>query len=160
MKKIGFLLLALVIGGISFASFITPKNARKASEILIPIGNNTEISLKDLSLIKVKDYELLTGKHLNLFQKMSFKMGQKKLRKSISADGTINNDKLAKVFAGGDFTSGFNGGWFVLGLLLGLIGVLLSYVINGDEGIKKNRQKWAWIGFGVWVVIWLIFIVL
>ncbi|MEO9144100.1 MAG: hypothetical protein ABI237_00960 [Ginsengibacter sp.] len=40
-----------------------------------------------------------------------------------------------------------------MGLLLGLIGVLLSYIINGDEDVKRNRHKWAWIGWGVWVAI-------
>ena len=56
--------------------------------------------------------------------------------------------------------SGFNGGWFVLGLLLGLIGVLLSYIINGDQDVKRNRQKWAWIGWGVWVVVFVLTLLL
>jgi len=46
-----------------------------------------------------------------------------------------------------------------LGFFLGVIGVLLSYVISGDEDVKRNRQKWAWIGLGVAVLIIIISII-
>ena len=36
---------------------------------------------------------------------------------------------------------------------MGLIGVLIVYLINDDQ--ERNRLKWAWIGFGVWVAIFL-----
>ncbi len=161
MKKIGILLLVLAIGGISFAAYIGPSStAPKATEVFLPLGNNTQVSLMDLSKMTVKDYQELTGKHLNLFQKLGFKMAQKKMRKAISSDGTVNNKKLSKMMAAGDFTGDFNGGWFAIGILLGLIGVLLSYVIPGDESVKHNRQKWAWLGLGVVVVIVLLALIL
>ncbi len=37
---------------------------------------------------------------------------------------------------------------------MGLIGVLIAYLINDDN--KSNRVKWAWIGFGAFVVIYLV----
>ena len=155
MKKTFILLItAFAIATTSFGSATIPSSLPKtANEIYLPIGKNMQISLKDLSEIKVKDYQKITGKHLNFFQKITFKAGQRKLRQSISADGTITNQKLLKAMSNGDPSSGFNIGWFALGLILGLIGVLLSYIINGDPDIKRNRQKWAWIGWGVWVVI-------
>lgn len=155
MKKLLVLLAVFTFCTASFAStgFSTvPKNANR---MYIPLGNNTRITLMDLSEMKVKDYEKLSGKHLNFFQKLAFKAEQKKLRNSISEDGTITNNKLANAFSG-DGSLGFNIGWFALGLLLGLIGVLLSYIINGDPDVKRNRHKWAWIGWGVWVVILII----
>lgn len=164
MKKIGILLLTLALGGLSFAAYIAPSSsastAPKASELYIPMGNGTHFSLMDLSQLRVKDYQKLTGKHLNLFQKISFKMTQKKLKKAISADGTVNSQKLANAMASGDLTQDFNGGWFVLGILLPLIGVLLSYVVPGDEAVRKNRQKWAWLGLGVVVVIGILALIL
>lgn len=161
MKNFILLLFGFALINAAFASSVLiPSVPKKATEIYLPIGKNKQISLKDLSQMKVKDYEKLTGKHLNFFQKMTFKVGQKKLRNSISADGTVTNKKLLEAASNSDFTNGFNGGWFVLGLLLGLIGVLLSYVINGDEQVKKNRQKWAWIGFGVWIVVLLLTVVI
>lgn len=155
MKKLLVLLAVYTFCTASFAStgFSTvPKNANR---MYIPLGNNTRITLMDLSEMKVKDYEKLSGKHLNFFQKLAFKAEQKKLRNSISEDGTITNNKLANAFSA-DGSLGFNIGWFALGLLLGLIGVLLSYIINGDPDVKRNRHKWAWIGWGVWVVILII----
>jgi hypothetical protein len=154
MKKVFILIAAFAFIATSFAFTTIPSSLPKtANEIYLPIGKDMRISLQDLSQIKVKDYEKITGKHLNFFQKITFKEGQKKLRNSISDDGTITNKKLLKVLSNGDPSTGFNVGWFALGLLLGLIGVLLSYIINGDPEVKRNRHKWAWIGWGVWVVI-------
>lgn len=161
MKKIAVLFFALALGSLAFATYTgTSSSDPKAADVYIPIGNNTQISLMELSTMKVKDYQQLTGKHLNLFQKLGFKMSQRKLRKAISSDGTVNNKKLSSLMASGDFTEGFNGGWFVLGILTGLIGVLLSYIIPGDEDVKRNRQKWAWLGLGVVVVIVLLALIL
>ena len=57
--------------------------------------------------------------------------------------------------AGGLDTSDFNIGGFVLGLLLSVIGVLIAYLI-GDT----NVIKWAWIGFAVFLVIFLLAVLL
>jgi len=128
--------------------------------VYLPIAKNVQISLKELSLISVKDYEKLSGKHLNFFQRFTFKAGQKKLRNSFAADGTITNKKLLKAMSDGDHSVGFHLGGFALGFLLGLLGVLLAYVIGGDEDVKKNRVKWAWIGFGLFVVFYLILVLI
>jgi len=159
MKKAFLLLVAFALFTTSFAASGYSTLPKKATEIYLPIGQNAKISLMDLSTMKVKDYEQLTGKHLNFFQKLTFKAGQKKLRNSFSADGTVTNKKLLKAVSSDGITSGFNIGWFALGFFLGVIGVLLSYVISGDEDVKRNRQKWAWIGLGVAVLIIIISII-
>lgn len=157
MKKSLLILLTVFAINISLHAAIgitfDPNNA---NSVFVPMNKDMQISLKDLSVISVKDYEAVTGQKMNLFNKITFKLGQKKLRNNIAADGTITNKKLVKAMKNANPSDGINGGWLVLGLLLGLIGVLLSYVLNGDEAVKKNRQKWAWIGFAVWVVILLI----
>ncbi len=156
MKKIIFLFTAFAVFTTSFGAIGISYNPKKATEVYLPMANNMKISLKDLSIISVNDYQKLSGKHLNFFEKMTFKAGQKKLRNSISADGTITNKKLVKAIESGDHSVGFHLGGFALGFLLGLIGVLLAYVIGGEEDVKKNRAKWAWIGFGLFVVIYLV----
>ncbi len=148
--------MAFTLGASVNAASSISFDPANANSIFIPMNNNMKISLKDLSVISVKDYEAVTGQKMNFFKKITFKVGQKKLRNNIAADGTITNKKLLKAMKNADPSMGINGGWLVLGLFLGLIGVLLSYVINGDEAVKKNRQKWAWIGFAVWVVIVII----
>ena len=159
MKKTLFLFVAIALVTSSFAASGYSYLPKKATEIYVPIGQNAQISLMELSTMKVKDYEKITGKHLNFFQKLTFKAGQKKLRNSFTADGTVTNKKLLKAVASDGITSGFNIGWFALGFFLGLIGVLLSYVINGDEDVKRNRQKWAWIGLGVAIVLYILLLI-
>jgi hypothetical protein len=156
MKKIIFLFTSCVFFATSFGAIGISYKPTKATEIYIPMANNMKISLLDLSVISVNDYQKVSGKHLNLFEKLTFKAGQKKLRNSISTDGTITNKKLLKAIESGDHSMGFHLGGFALGFFLGLIGVLLAYVIGGDEDVKRNRAKWAWIGLGIFVVIYLV----
>ena len=113
------------------------------------------ISFEDLAYIKVADYEKITGKKLSFFQKLEFKLTQRKLRNSINDDGTFSNKRMEKMFKDDmSGASGFHLGGFALGLLLFLIGVLIAYLINDEK--KKNRVKWAWIGAAVSLVIWLL----
>lgn len=154
MKKLLFLLTSFCLFTTSFAAFEIKPVAKKATEIFLPVGKDVKISLIDLSVISVKDFEKLTGKHLNFIDRIGFKAGQKKLRKSINTDGTINNKRLLKFTDGdGDHSSGFHVGGFLLGFFLAAIGVLIAYVAGGDEDVKRNRTKWAWIGFGLYAAI-------
>ena len=154
MKKLLLLLTAFCLLTTSFAAFEIKPAAKKANEIFLPVGKDMRISLMDLSVITVKDFEKLTGKHLNFIDRIGFKAGQKKLRKSISSDGTINNKRLLKFVNGdGDHSTGFHVGGFLLGFFLGLIGIVIAYVAGGDDDVKRNRAKWAWIAFGTYVVI-------
>lgn len=164
MKRILTLSFALSILVSAFAKnnvVVLPEKPAKvdANKILIPIGKNgATISLMDLSRMKVKELEAVTGEKMKLFDKVGFSIAQKQLRNSINADGTINNKKLNKALSKADGTSDFNLGGLALGILLGLIGVLIAYLIKGDK--HAARVKWAWIGFGIAVVIWLLALLL
>ena len=48
----------------------------------------------------------------------------------------------------------FHIGGFILGFLLGLIGVGLAYIFSSDTDFKRN----AWYGFGAWMIIWLLLV--
>ncbi|HUM66094.1 MAG TPA: hypothetical protein PLV32_09620 [Chitinophagaceae bacterium] len=145
MRKCILLVSAICFTFASFAS-LTPKNPPlKASEVFIPIGTTGErISLLDLSQLKIREYQELTGKKMKLMDKIAFKAAQRQLKNSINYDGTFNSKKIE---AGG----------FFLGCLLGLIGVLIAYLINDDQ--KRNRVKWAWLGLAAWIVILIIALV-
>ena len=157
MKKILLLSAAVFLLNAGFATNNAAKKpAVKASEVFIPIGNTGQkISLLDLSRASVRDVQNYTGKKMSFADRMMFKAAQRQLKKSISPDGTINNKRLAKMAKKADVTSGFHIGGFALGLLLFLIGVLIAYLINDD--LKATRVKWAWIGAGVALVLYLIF---
>jgi hypothetical protein len=160
MKRLFTLALSLLILVSAFAKsnvVVLPENptGTNANQVLVPIGKNGEkVSLYDLSRMKVKDLEAITGEKMKLTSKIGFMLSQKHLRSSINEDGTINNKKLNKAFAKAGGTSDFNLGGFALGLLLSIIGVLIAYLIKGDE--HNARIKWAWIGFGISLVIWLL----
>ena len=160
MKKVFTFFLASLLITFSMASVPnheSPKNSKMcASEIFVPIGKTgNKISLLELSTISRTDLEKMTGKKMNFLERHAFYSAQNKLKKGIDNDGVVSNKKLQKAFGqGGDGESGFHLGGFALGFLLGLIGVLIAYLIKDDK--KPNRVKWAWVGFGVVVVLVLI----
>lgn len=159
MKKTAIFLFLLVTFNVAFATTLnTVKPPLKASEIYFPLGKSGElISLQELSVIKIKEFETLTGKKMKFVDKVGFKLSQNKLRNSINLDGTFSRKKVEKYFRKmADGTTGFHSGGFFLGLLVGLIGVIIAYIIKDEK--KKNRVKWAWIGWGVWVVIAIILV--
>jgi hypothetical protein len=131
-----------------------------AAEIRIPLGNaGASVNLQELSTMKTADLEKIAGKKMGWLTRLEFKLAQKKLRRSINADGMINNKKLAMLASRDmDGTSGFHLGGFALGFLLGLIGVLIAYLINDEK--HDNRVKWSWIGLAVIVGIILLSIIL
>lgn len=161
MRKIILLFSVFFFAVHSFAAFTltepaVKKTPLKASEVYITIGKNGEkISVFDLSRIRIKELQELTGKKMSFFDKLGFKATQRQLRSKINYDGTFNSKKIEKFIkkARGD-GEGFQAGGFFLGFLLGLIGILIAYLIKDDQ--KRNRVKWAWIGFGVWIAILLI----
>lgn len=155
MKKIFILVATFALFTATFATSGFSFLPKKASEVFLPIGSSGKtISLLDLSRIDIKEFENISGRHLKFFDRMGFKLAQKKLKNSIHADGTIDNKKLNKFLDQGDHSTGFHLGGFALGFFVGLIGVLIAYLINDDY--KRNRVKWAWIGFGIYVVLLII----
>ena len=158
MKKLFAFLLSATFSVASFSTSVSIiKPSLKANEVYLPIGKSGQmISIQDLSTIKMKDFEGLTGKKMKLMDKIGFVIGQKQLRKSINPDGTFSRKKVEKYFNKMAEGGGFQAGGFFLGFLLGLIGVLIAYLIKDDK--KKNRVKWAWIGFGIGLVISIIII--
>src|SRR5439155_16965340 len=95
--------------------------------------------LRKVSVMNVKDYEQMTGKHMNFIARSIFKMEQKKLRNSFDEQGNVTNKKLNRMLSKGNSgETGFHFGGFALGFFLGLIGVLLAYVAFNDD-YKQNR---------------------
>jgi len=155
MKKSLLLLIATALFSVSFGTTTTEiRPTINANNIFLPVGKTGyKISLMELSSISLKDFEILTNRKMKLFDRIAFKTGQKKLRKSIEEDGTIKKKIMQKFFQkyyGGE--TGFHAGGFVLGFFLLIVGVLIAYLINDDY--KKNRVKWAWLGFSISIAIW------
>ena len=159
MKKAIILLALIAFFSIAYSASnpISDSKAKppvKATEVYLPLGKTGElISLMDLSLIKVKEYESLTGKKMDFFDKVNFKIGQRQLKKCINHDGTFSQKKMEKYFTKAAVGGvGFNLGGFALGLFLSLVGVLIAYLLK--VGDKKSRVRWAWIGAIISLIIW------
>jgi hypothetical protein len=157
MKKmiVSLGLIALFSTAYSSAAITSAKKPPlRADEVYLPVGNTGHlISLMDLSMISVKDFEALSGKKMKFSDKVNFKLGQRELKKSINPDGTFNRKSIEKYLAkpvgpGG----GFSLAGLLLGLFLSLIGVLIAYVIAGAD--NRSRVTWAWIGAAISLVIW------
>lgn len=55
-------------------------------------------------------------------------------------------------------TGGMKFGWFVVGALLGIGGIVVSWLVNVDKApqVKSEALKWTIIGFVVWIVLGIV----
>ena len=140
------------------ASIVVPKKspAPNANQILVPVGKNGEkISLMELSTMKAKDYEMLTGKKMNVSNKLAFTIIQKKLRNSINANGDIKTKILEKAVVkakrADEKTHKYLKLWLILlglSIVLGVIGwaVPFMWVLSGLAGL----------GALIFFILWLL----
>jgi hypothetical protein len=149
MLKLTMLTFVFVSFGLVSSGAVLPvEPLKKESTAVSPMSTMT---VEDFLSLTPKKYKELTGEKLSLTQKISLKLAQKKIRKALK-----NNENIdAATMANAVDTTDFNIGGFILGLLLSVIGVLIAYLI-GDSSVIK----WAWIGFGVFLIIFLLAVLL
>lgn len=151
MKKVFTSVIAFLVLTVSFAakpnSNPTPLYA---SQIMFPVGKaGQKISLLELSTISKVNLETITGKKMSGAESFAFKSAQRKMNRGINSEGVVTSKRMKKMFYAGE--TGFHFGGFALGFFVGLTGVLIAYLIKDDY--KRNRVKWAWIGFGIGLVL-------
>jgi hypothetical protein len=157
MKKLLLFLITALSFNLIYASplVIKPKKKIYAADIIIPLGESgKEISLLDVSKLSIKQAEIVRGEKMKFSERVAFKVAQRKLKQYINPDGSLNDRRIMKNLKKADEGSGFHAGGFFLGFLLGLIGLIIALLINDDK--KRQRVKWALIGWGVWIAIVLI----
>lgn len=160
MKRILTLSLAvsLFLNCFAGASIVAPKKSKNpnANEILIPIGKNGEkISLMDLTIIKAKDFETITGKKFSVAEKVGFKMAQKQLRSTISPGGEINKKAFDKAVAKAMKAEGKERQYLKLWLIL-----LGAAIVFSILGLFVHVLWWisylAGLGAAIFFILWLI----
>jgi hypothetical protein len=146
--RFSFLMIAMlfVLQGVN--AFVAPASMPAADPKPSPFATMT---VKDFLELTPKKYQELTGQKMKFSQKVSLKIAQAKVKKMAKKNPNMNIMPFTK----GIDTSDFSIGGFVLGLLLGVIGVLIAYLIGDQQVIK-----WSWYGFAVWGIIVLLAILL
>ncbi|HRE52348.1 MAG TPA: hypothetical protein PK339_13055 [Flavitalea sp.] len=147
LLRLSILIFAgLVIAHSSFA-LVSPSTAEAAKSEAANASPFAGMTMSEFMALTPKSYKEITGKKMSFAEKLSLKMMQHKLKKAAKN----NAQPESFVAPAGLDTSDFNVGGFVLGLLLNVVGVLIAYLI-GDETVIK----WAWLGFGVVAVFFLL----
>ena len=68
---------------------------------------------------------------------------------NLQSEVVVSSDDKSSIIAP---PAEFHFGGFILGLLLGLIGVGLAYIFSDNPTFRRN----AWYGFGTWLIILLL----
>lgn len=138
MKKL-FTILFLCVGTLlTTTTYATVSSAPAAGAETVNI--ETKLGINDLKTMPVKDIEAKIGHDLTWKQKLAIKMLKNKMAKAEE-----HPDKPAG--NGSTFIG------FLFGFLLGIIGVLITYIAFKGE---KATIKGAWIGFAAVVLLILL----
>lgn len=156
MKKIVAFFFASIIMVQSFAAVNVELPARKASEIMMPLGTSGKaVSLQALTSMSVKEYQSLTGKHLKLSEKLAFKVAQKELRKTINPDGTVDMKKMESLSKKMQKAATDNKKNLRLALILLGVALILS-IIGSFVPFVWILASLAWLAGLIFLIIWLV----
>ena len=108
------------------------------------------ISAKQFLDLTPKTYKELTGKKLNLVQKVELKALQHKVNKMVKKGGAVTMADVQKKF---DEMSSMNLLGFLLGLILGPIGVIIALILKETGDIGPDTVRWSLYGLLVWLAI-------
>ena len=109
-----------------------------------------QLTVGDILDMNAREFKAYSGKKLSLKDRIVFGLVKNQLKRGLRA-GTISHDSSAAETAARAEGS-FNVGAFILGFLLGLIGFLIVILAFDD----KQAWKWALLGMGLWLVIWVL----
>jgi len=141
MKTINRLLFGLV-----FTALLTsavPVRVDGTAPVTAPVTVDALVKMNS------REFAEVIGHKLSLKEKIVFRIAQRELRKEIKREGIQSDATLDVRQMMADGEKGFYFGGFILGLLLGLIGVLIAYLMKKDKAFIRS----AWIGWGVWVAL-------
>jgi len=130
-----------------------------------PVSTTTIKNPNPLSLISAKQFltltpqkfQELTGKKMNIIQRLEFKMLQHKVRKMVRRGEVVTMADVQKKF---DDIGSMNVLGFLLGLVLGPVGVVIALILKETGDVGSDVVKWSLYGLLVWLAIVLVVILL
>jgi hypothetical protein len=117
----------------------------------------SQISAKQFLSLTPKKFEKLTGKKMNLVKKIEFKMLQHKIKKMVKRGEVVTMADVQKKF---DDVSSMNVLGFLLGLVLGPIGVVIALILKETGDVSPDVVRWSLYGLLVWLAIVLVVILI
>ncbi|WP_395804184.1 hypothetical protein [Daejeonella sp.] len=142
LLRIPLFLLAVIL----LTSAIPPIKSDKVA----PSEPKDGITLREILKLSPKQYTEITGEKLSFKDKLAFSYMKKELSKNESLDLDKKVDLKAAVSNG---SGNFDLGGFIIGFLLGIIGVGLVYIFSTDSAMRSS----SWKGFGAWIILLLLF---
>jgi len=125
------LVLTLSVQGFSAVS-VAPSKAQEKIKV------TDQLTESDILNLSSKEIEAKIGKKLKFKEKVALKMAKKNIK---------------RVKAG---KKPFDGLGFILGLLLGVIGVLIAYLVLEEDRPGAGRS--SLFGLLVWVALWVLLV--
>lgn len=144
MKTINRLLFGLVFTAVLTSA--VPVRVNENAPVTAPV------TVDALMKMNSREFAEVIGHKLSLKEKIVFRIAQRELRKEIKREGIQSDATLDVQQMMADGEKSFYFGGFILGLLLGLIGVLIAYLMKKDKAFIRS----TWIGWGAWVVLLVI----
>ena len=123
-----------------------------------PTGNKTEVKNPDYLKgsvfvnLSAREFEAATGKNLNFFQKIYFKLIQRQIKRDLKKNPDL---LISDYFDQKKVKFKLNLLWFIIGAFIGPFGVVLAYTSRPQKKetvLKKDKITSAWLGFLAFVL--------
>ncbi|MDE3182421.1 MAG: hypothetical protein KGM16_03285 [Bacteroidota bacterium] len=161
-----------------FLPFFTDKQIFRFISLVVPLTAKPEagtalsakyFKVSEFVKLSPQEFSKLTGKKLNVFQKLSFQLMKLKMKHDLKRNPDMLITDYKKAPGRG---SGFNIMWFLLGIAGPILGLFMPYlalfllfsflpvIIAYTTHQNKESIKSVWMGFGVGMLLILLLIVL
>ena len=115
------------------------------------------MSAKEFLTLTPQKFQELTGKKMNLVQKVEFKMVQHRVKKMVKRGEVVTMADVQKKF---DHVSSMNILGFLLGLILGPIGVIIALILKETGDVGPDCVRWSLYGLLIWLAIVFLIVLL
>jgi hypothetical protein len=140
------------------ASAFTSLVIAPASTIVIKDPNPlSSITAKQFVALTPQQFRELTGKKMNLFQKMGLKVMQHKVKRMIRKGEVVTMADVQKKF---DDLNSMNVLGFLLGLILGPVGVVIALILKETGDVGADVVRWSLYGLLIWLAVVLVAILI
>ena len=149
--KLGISLFVVLLFYSSSSAFMTQRNGIDAYPVAEPARPSQFVgmTINDFLLLTPRKYRQLTGKKLSLPQQLALKLAQVKVKKMVKKNKPVDLILMAREID----TNNFDILGFILGLVLGPLGVLIAYLL---EGRSSSTFLWSVIGGLIWLGAFLL----